>query len=108
MAEVAREPKKKTKRYRALRMNLYFLIVFLLFTALIFKLGIVQIVEGDKHRQDAEKANAKTAYYPTPRGKMYDKRNRVAVDNQVHKFSINMNQCGEIFCRFQFVLCRGF
>lgn len=54
MAEVAREPKKKTKRYRALRMNLYFLIVFLLFTALIFKLGIVQIVEGDKHRQDAE------------------------------------------------------
>ncbi len=59
MAEVAREPKKKTKRYRALRMNLYFLIVFLLFTALIFKLGIVQIVEGDKHRQDAEKANAK-------------------------------------------------
>ncbi|MED0772838.1 penicillin-binding protein 2 [Bacillus siamensis] len=82
MAEVAREPKKKTKRYRALRMNLYFLVVFLLFTALIFKLGIVQIVEGDKHRQDAEKANAKTAYYPTPRGKMYDKRNRVAVDNQ--------------------------
>lgn len=49
MAEVARDPKKKTKRYRALRMNLYFLIVFLLFTALIFKLGVVQIVEGDKH-----------------------------------------------------------
>ncbi|PRS04626.1 penicillin-binding protein [Bacillus halotolerans] len=63
-------------------MNLYFLAVFVLFTALIFKLGVVQIVEGEQHEENAEKANAKTAYYPAPRGKMYDRNEKVAVDNQ--------------------------
>ncbi|KAF1681346.1 penicillin-binding protein [Bacillus sp. SKDU12] len=63
-------------------MNLFFLAVFVLFTALIFKLGVVQIVEGERHEEDAKKANAKTAYYPAPRGKMYDRNQKVAVDNQ--------------------------
>ncbi|MCY7947866.1 penicillin-binding protein 2 [Bacillus atrophaeus] len=84
MTEIGRESKTKpkNKRNRAWRMNLYFLVVFVLFAALIFKLGVVQIVEGEKHIEDAQKANAKTAYYPAPRGKMYDKQKRVAVDNQ--------------------------
>lgn len=82
MTEIGREPKKKGKGNRAIRMNLFFLAVFVLFTALIFKLGVVQIVEGEQHEEDAEKANAKTAYYPAPRGKMYDRNQKVAVDNQ--------------------------
>ncbi|TYS25242.1 penicillin-binding protein 2 [Bacillus subtilis] len=82
MTEIGREPKKKRKGNRAIRMNLFFLAVFVLFTALIFKLGVVQIVEGEQHEEDAEKANAKTAYYPVPRGKMYDRNQKVAVDNQ--------------------------
>lgn len=82
MTEIGREPKKKRKGNRAIRMNLYFLTVFVLFTALIFKLGVVQIVEGEQHEENAEKANAKTAYYPAPRGKMYDRNEKVAVDNQ--------------------------
>ncbi|WHY25896.1 penicillin-binding protein 2 [Bacillus halotolerans] len=82
MTEIGREPKKKRKGNRAIRMNLYFLAVFVLFTALIFKLGVVQIVEGEQHEENAEKANAKTAYYPAPRGKMYDRNEKVAVDNQ--------------------------
>ncbi|MEC1633393.1 penicillin-binding protein 2 [Bacillus mojavensis] len=82
MTEIGREPKKKRKGSRAIRMNLYFLAVFVLFTALIFKLGVVQIVEGEQHEENAEKANAKTAYYPAPRGKMYDRNEKVAVDNQ--------------------------
>nr|WP_237728724.1 penicillin-binding protein 2 [Bacillus halotolerans] len=63
-------------------MNLYFLAVFVLFTALIFKLGVVQIVEGEQHEENAKRANAKTAYYPAPRGKMYDRNEKVAVENQ--------------------------
>ncbi|MED1542155.1 penicillin-binding protein 2 [Bacillus inaquosorum] len=82
MTEIGREPKKKRKGNRAIRMNFFFLAVFVLFTALIFKLGVVQIVEGEQHEEDAEKANAKTAYYPAPRGKMYDRNQKVAVDNQ--------------------------
>ncbi|XOT26066.1 peptidoglycan D,D-transpeptidase FtsI family protein [Bacillus subtilis subsp. subtilis] len=82
MTEIGREPKKKSKGNRAIRMNLFFLAVFVLFTALIFKLGVVQIVEGEQHEEDAEKSNAKTAYYPAPRGKMYDRNQKVAVDNQ--------------------------
>jgi cell division protein FtsI/penicillin-binding protein 2 len=82
VTEIGREPKKKRKGSRAIRMNLYFLAVFVLFTALIFKLGVVQIVEGEQHEENAEKANAKTAYYPAPRGKMYDRNEKVAVDNQ--------------------------
>lgn len=69
MTEIGREPKKKSKGNRAIRMNLFFLAVFVLFTALIFKLGVVQIVEGEQHEEDAEKSNAKTAYYPAPRGR---------------------------------------
>ncbi|MCY8797827.1 peptidoglycan D,D-transpeptidase FtsI family protein [Bacillus inaquosorum] len=82
MTEIGRETKKKRKGNRAIRMNLFFLAVFFLFTALIFKLGVVQIVEGEQHEEDAKKANAKTAYYPAPRGKMYDRNQKVAVDNQ--------------------------
>ncbi|WP_458105822.1 penicillin-binding protein 2 [Bacillus sp. PK3-037] len=82
MTEIGREPKKKRKGNRAIRMNLYFLAVFVLFTALIFKLGVVQIVEGEQHEENAKRANAKTAYYPAPRGKMYDRNEKVAVDNQ--------------------------
>lgn len=82
MTEIGREPKKKSNGNRAIRMNLFFLAVFVLFTALIFKLGVVQIVEGTQHEEDAEKANAKTAFYPAPRGKMYDRNQKVAVDNQ--------------------------
>ncbi|MBL4964745.1 penicillin-binding transpeptidase domain-containing protein [Bacillus halotolerans] len=82
MTEIGREPKKKRKGNRAIRMNLYFLAVFVLFTALIFKLGVVQIVEGEQHEENAKRANAKTAYYPAPRGKMYDRNEKVAVENQ--------------------------
>ncbi|UTL74142.1 peptidoglycan D,D-transpeptidase FtsI family protein [Bacillus halotolerans] len=82
MTEIGREPKKKRKGNRAIRMNLYFLAVFVLFTALIFKLGVVQIVEGEQHEENAKRPNAKTAYYPAPRGKMYDRNEKVAVENQ--------------------------
>lgn len=80
MTEIGRETKKSAKETGQLEWT-FFLAVFVLFTALIFKLGVVQIVEGEQHEEDAEKANAKTAYYPAPR-KMYDRNQKVAVDNQ--------------------------
>lgn len=64
------------------RINLYFFAVFTLFAALIVKLGLVQIVNGEEYERQASKTEAKIASYPAPRGKMYDRNGRVVVDNQ--------------------------
>lgn len=73
---------KKSRRSRLWRINLYFFAVFTLFAALIVKLGLVQIVNGEAYEQEASKTEAKIASYPAPRGKMYDRYGRVVVDNQ--------------------------
>ncbi|MBU8788292.1 MULTISPECIES: peptidoglycan D,D-transpeptidase FtsI family protein [Bacillus] len=84
MTETGHDPAqiKKSRRSRMWRINLYFFAVFTLFAALIVKLGLVQIVNGEEYERQASKTEAKIASYPAPRGKMYDRNGRVVVDNQ--------------------------
>lgn len=58
-----------------------FFIVFVLFSALILRLGIVQIVYGDDFKREVERTEDVTVHYPVPRGKMYDRNGKVIVDN---------------------------
>ncbi|MGE6631170.1 peptidoglycan D,D-transpeptidase FtsI family protein [Bacillus sp. NPDC077027] len=74
--------KKKINRRRAWRINLFFFAVFSLFAGLVIKLGILQIVNGEDYKKQANRTEIKTASYPSPRGKMYDSRGRVVVDNE--------------------------
>jgi cell division protein FtsI/penicillin-binding protein 2 len=73
--------KKKKKAQVPFRLNMLFFVVFLLFSALILRLGVVQIVYGEQYRKEVERTENVTVSTPVPRGKIYDRYNRVIVDN---------------------------
>jgi penicillin-binding protein A len=73
--------KKKKKAQVPFRLNMLFFVVFLLFSALILRLGVVQIVYGEQYRKEVERTEDVTVSTPVPRGKIYDRYNRVIVDN---------------------------
>ncbi|WP_257345950.1 peptidoglycan D,D-transpeptidase FtsI family protein [Pseudalkalibacillus decolorationis] len=76
------EIQKKKKSHVHFRLNILFLAVFLLFSALILRLGVVQIVHGSSFKAEAERTENITAKLDAPRGKMYDRYGRVVVDNE--------------------------
>ncbi|AZB44817.1 penicillin-binding protein 2 [Bacillus sp. FJAT-42376] len=69
------------KRSRHFRINIFFFCVFLIFTLLIVRLGVVQIVKGEEYTKEVSRTEANISSYPAPRGKMYDRYGRVVVDN---------------------------
>ena len=73
--------KKWQKKARLIRINAFFFIIFILFVALIVRLGVVQIVQGEEYSKEVNRTEVDIAKYPAPRGKMYDRYNRVVVDN---------------------------
>ncbi|MCA1058781.1 penicillin-binding protein 2 [Rossellomorea aquimaris] len=63
-------------------MNLLFISVFFLFSILILRLGIVQIVKGNHYEAEvARTENVKSHNGTPPRGKIYDRYRNVIVDN---------------------------
>ncbi|WP_232713485.1 peptidoglycan D,D-transpeptidase FtsI family protein [Bacillus xiapuensis] len=62
-------------------MNMMFFVVFLLFSILIFRLGIVQIVQGEDYQRKIERTEDVTVNASVPRGKIFDRDARVIVDN---------------------------
>ncbi|MDP4106834.1 MAG: penicillin-binding protein, partial [Bacillota bacterium] len=74
------KPKKK-KKYVSFRFNMIFLIVFGLFSLLIIRLGVVQIVYGDDYKREIQRTVDVTVNNPVPRGKMYDRNGKIIVDN---------------------------
>lgn len=64
-----------------MRLNILFFIVFVLFSVLVLRLGIVQIVYGDDYRREIERTEDVTINNPVPRGKMFDRTGKVIVDN---------------------------
>jgi penicillin-binding protein A len=77
---VKKEKKKKT--HVPFRLNMLFFFVFVLFSVLILRLGVVQIVYGDDYRREIERTEEVTVNNPVPRGKMYDRNLNVMVDNE--------------------------
>lgn len=74
--------KKKKKTHVPFRLNILFFLVFVLFSALILRLGVVQIVYGDDYRREIERTEEVTVNNSVPRGKMYDRNLKLMVDNQ--------------------------
>lgn len=73
--------KKKKRAQVPFRLNILFFVVFLLFSALILRLGVVQIVYGEDYRKEAERTADEVVSTPVPRGKIYDRFHHVIVDN---------------------------
>jgi penicillin-binding protein A len=73
-------PKKKNPT--PFRVNILFSSVFILFSLLILRLGIVQIVHGEDYKREMERKEDFTVNNPVPRGKMLDRNLKVIVDNK--------------------------
>ncbi len=73
--------KKKKKTQVPFRLNMLFFIVFLLFSVLILRLGVVQIVYGEDYKREIERTEDVTVNNPVPRGKMFDTNGKIVVDN---------------------------
>ena len=58
-----------------------FFIIFLLFSVLILRLGVVQIVYGDDYSRELERTEDITVNNPVPRGKILDRTLKTVVDN---------------------------
>ncbi len=74
--------KKKKKPSVNTRTNILLFVIFLLFTALILRLGILQIAHGESFKKEVERTEDITVNKPVPRGLIYDKNHKLIVDNQ--------------------------
>ncbi|MEN1970522.1 penicillin-binding protein 2 [Lentibacillus sp. N15] len=74
--------KKKKKRQLPFRLNILFFAVFLLFSGLIFQLGVVQILNGESFQEEIDRTIQDTTTEPVPRGKIFDRNHQVVVDNK--------------------------
>lgn len=63
---------KKKKSHLPTRLNLMFFVVFLLFSGLVLRLGVVQIVQGKEFKRQVEMTDVESVNFSVPRGEMYD------------------------------------
>lgn len=74
--------KKKKRAQTAMRLNILFLFVFLLFSMLILQLGVVQILNGEEARERLNETENAKASVAVPRGLIYDADYNLVVDNE--------------------------
>lgn len=77
--------KKKKKHILPVRMNLLFFFVFSLFSILILRLGVVQIVHGEKYEAQVNRTDVTAVNYSVPRGEMYDRNYKLVKYNVPEK-----------------------
>ncbi|WP_456277491.1 peptidoglycan D,D-transpeptidase FtsI family protein [Bacillus sp. AK128] len=73
---------KKKKTHVPFRLNFLFFMVFLLFAALIMRLGVVQIVYGEDYQKEVNRTENMQVSVSVPRGVIFDREHRVIVDNE--------------------------
>lgn len=71
----------KKKSHIPFRLNLLFFTVFLLFAALILRLGYLQIVQGEEFETQVQRTETTLATGTVPRGEIYDSQYRKLVGN---------------------------
>ncbi|WP_440480394.1 peptidoglycan D,D-transpeptidase FtsI family protein [Rossellomorea aquimaris] len=79
--ERLKKSKRKKKTHVPVRMNLLFFAVFLLFSLLVLRLGLVQIVNGESYKKEVERTEDVVVKTSVPRGKIFDRYGNVIVDN---------------------------
>jgi len=74
--------KRKKKSHVPFRLNLLFFIVFALFSAVIFRLGFLQIIRGDEFEAIVKRTETTLVTESVPRGLIYDSDGTVLVGNE--------------------------
>ncbi len=77
-----KKQEKKSDRAVLMRLNILFLCVFILFSAMIIQLGKVQIIDGETYKNEVEKRENATVSLSVPRGKIFDREGNPVVDNK--------------------------
>lgn len=77
-----KENSRKKKSHIPFRLNLLFFIVFLLFSAIIVRLGYLQIVRGEEFEAIVRRTETTTISQTVPRGLIYDRNGDVLVGNE--------------------------
>ncbi|WP_088840390.1 penicillin-binding protein 2 [Listeria sp. ILCC797] len=77
--------KKKKRAVIPLRLNILFFVIFILFSVLILRLGIVQIVQGDTYKRQLEETENVIVSKNVPRGVIYDRNYNLLVGNTAVK-----------------------
>ncbi len=72
----------KKKSPVPVRVNIIFILVFMLFSLLVLRLGIVQIVHGENYQREIDRKDDITVHNPVPRGRMLDRNYKIIVDNE--------------------------
>lgn len=75
--------KKQKNPHLSVRLNILFFLVFLLFSALILRLGVVQIVQGESFQEELERTVNISHPVEAPRGVIYDSFGNTLVDNEL-------------------------
>ena len=69
-------------RQLALRVNILFFSIFLMFSVLILRLGYLQIVKGDDYVRELAQTEEISVNTSVPRGRIYDRFGHVLVENE--------------------------
>lgn len=72
----------KFKSHIPFRLNLLFFIVFVLFSAIIVRLGFLQIIRGEEFEAIVRRTETTTITQTVPRGLIYDRNGNVLVGNE--------------------------
>ncbi|WP_018923493.1 peptidoglycan D,D-transpeptidase FtsI family protein [Salsuginibacillus kocurii] len=75
--------KKIGRLFPTMRLNILFVLVFLIFAILILRLGYLQIVEGEEYQEMLNESQETTAEMDAPRGLMYDRHGNIVVSNEL-------------------------
>ena len=84
MRDSERNTRQQRAKHRAsltFRMNVLFFLIFLIFTALIFRLGYMQIVKGEEYVRELQRTEEVRVNTSVPRGRILDRYGRILVDN---------------------------
>lgn len=84
MPDSPRNNKQQRAKHRAsltFRMNVLFFLIFLIFSALIFRLGFMQIVKGEEYVRELQRTEEVRINTSVPRGRILDRYGRILVDN---------------------------
>ncbi|MBU9711439.1 peptidoglycan D,D-transpeptidase FtsI family protein [Evansella tamaricis] len=77
------QEKKVKKTHIPVRLNILFFVVFMLFSSLILRLGVVQIVQGTEFEEQLDQEVSISAPIEAPRGLLYDRYGNILVDNEL-------------------------
>ena len=75
------QSKAKIRASLTFRMNVLFFCIFILFSALIFRLGYLQIVKGEEYVRLLARTEEVRVNTSVPRGRIFDRYGRILVDN---------------------------